>query len=69
MNAMHQYLLDSYRASQRGDRRPPQPGRHDWQVVRELGDYAHFRGRAGSRGRTGAAVARLARLLRLLGRG
>ncbi|MEV6397313.1 hypothetical protein AB0M39_21490 [Streptomyces sp. NPDC051907] len=40
MNAMHQYMLDSYRSSQQhGDRTPPQPGLHDWQVVREVCDY------------------------------
>jgi hypothetical protein len=66
---MHQYLVDSYQASQRGDRLPPQPGRHDWQVVRELGDHAHFGvgcgagcGRCfGRRGRVGAALTRLLR--------
>ncbi|MFI1014126.1 hypothetical protein [Streptomyces sp. NPDC020965] len=38
MNAMHQYMLDTYRATRRGDRLPPQPGLNDWQVLRELGE-------------------------------
>ncbi|MFI2209885.1 hypothetical protein [Streptomyces sp. NPDC020141] len=36
MNATQQYLLDSHRAARYGDRRPPQPGQNDWQVIREL---------------------------------
>lgn len=35
---MHQYMLDNYRASRRGDQSPPQPGLHDGQVVREIRD-------------------------------
>jgi hypothetical protein len=42
MNAMHQYMLDNYRASQHGGQAPPQPGLHDWQVVREIRDYRRF---------------------------
>ncbi|MBT2393224.1 hypothetical protein J7E87_28300 [Streptomyces sp. ISL-1] len=42
MNATHQYMLDSYRASRHGDQAPPQPGVHDWQVVREIRDYRRF---------------------------
>ncbi|AVZ74520.1 hypothetical protein SLUN_22490 [Streptomyces lunaelactis] len=41
MNPMHQYMLDNYRAAQWGGRLPPQPGLHDWQVMRELRDYRH----------------------------
>ncbi|MEU0396840.1 hypothetical protein ABZ208_29430 [Streptomyces sp. NPDC006208] len=36
MNAMHQHLLDSYRASRTGEPAPPLPGRHDREAVREL---------------------------------
>ncbi|MEU5973159.1 hypothetical protein [Streptomyces sp. NPDC047315] len=36
MNAMHQHMIDAYRATQHGTRIPPQPGRHDWQAAREL---------------------------------
>ncbi|MFC4611836.1 hypothetical protein ACFO9E_29260 [Streptomyces maoxianensis] len=35
-------MLDSYRASRHGDQAPPQPGLHDWQVVREIRDYRRF---------------------------
>ncbi len=34
---MHQHMIDAYRSSVHGTRLPPQPGRHDWQVIRELG--------------------------------
>ena len=55
MNAMHQHMLDSYRASQHGEQAPPLPGRHDWQVVREFRDHAEMTaalraGRPGSGG-------------------
>ncbi|GAA2261907.1 hypothetical protein GCM10010232_61810 [Streptomyces amakusaensis] len=36
MNATQQYLLDCHRAARLGERMPPQPGRHDWQLIREL---------------------------------
>ncbi|GGZ12559.1 hypothetical protein GCM10010387_00540 [Streptomyces inusitatus] len=36
MNATQQYLLDCHRAARLGERMPPQPGRHDWQMIREL---------------------------------
>ncbi|MFI1888885.1 hypothetical protein [Streptomyces jumonjinensis] len=36
MNAMHQYMLDSYRTMQRGERVPPLPGSGDARVLREL---------------------------------
>ncbi|MCX4818464.1 hypothetical protein OG883_00775 [Streptomyces sp. NBC_01142] len=39
MNAMHQHMIDNYRAYQHGEQAPPQPGRHDWQMVREVRDY------------------------------
>jgi hypothetical protein len=42
MNAMHQHMLDTYRASQHGEQAPPLPGRHDWQVVREFRDHAEM---------------------------
>ncbi|MFF8844746.1 hypothetical protein ACF08N_18850 [Streptomyces sp. NPDC015127] len=43
MNAMHQHMIDNYRAAVHGDQAPPQPGRHDWQVIREVADYRRFR--------------------------
>lgn len=64
MSITQQYLLDSYRAAQHDERTPPAPGRHDWQVLREVRDYGRFRavveGRP-ARGRFRAAVARLIR--------
>ncbi|NWF27015.1 hypothetical protein HW130_12160 [Streptomyces sp. PKU-EA00015] len=64
MNAMHQYMIDNYRAAVRGDQVPPQPGRHDRQVIREIGEYRRFRRVAACRpaeGRVRRAVTRLLR--------
>ncbi|MFB9441381.1 hypothetical protein [Streptomyces showdoensis] len=36
MNALHQYLLDSYRADQRRQPPPPVPGTHDVAVLRAV---------------------------------
>ncbi|MEU6927582.1 hypothetical protein [Streptomyces sp. NPDC046385] len=36
MNALHQYLFDSYRAAQRREPAPPQPGTHDLAVLRAV---------------------------------
>ncbi|WP_328910869.1 hypothetical protein OG230_15885 [Streptomyces sp. NBC_00234] len=36
MDAIQQYMFDSYRAAQHGERPPPPPGRHDREVLREL---------------------------------
>ncbi|WLW53174.1 hypothetical protein [Streptomyces sp. YU58] len=61
MSITQQYLLDTYRARQRGELDPPAPGAHDWQVVRELRDHRQLRavvaGRP-ARGRTRRALAR-----------
>ena len=43
MSITQQYLLDTYRAQRLGEPAPPAPGAHDWQVVREWGDYRQFR--------------------------
>ncbi|AIR99735.1 hypothetical protein [Streptomyces glaucescens] len=43
MNVTQQYLLDTYRAHHLGEAAPPQPGAHDWQVVREWRDRREFR--------------------------
>ncbi|MEU9013804.1 hypothetical protein AB0D12_29375 [Streptomyces sp. NPDC048479] len=62
MNAMHQHMIDNYRAAQRGEQAPPQPGLNDWQVIRELRDYRRFQAvLAGHRshGRIRAALTRL----------
>ncbi|MFE5484712.1 hypothetical protein [Streptomyces sp. NPDC056527] len=61
MNALHQYLLDSYRAEQRGDRMPPVPGTHDIETLRALREARRFdavvAGRP-ARGRLRAALGR-----------
>ncbi|MGV9314950.1 hypothetical protein ACWDR0_22605 [Streptomyces sp. NPDC003691] len=36
MNALHQHMIDSYRATGHGTRIPPRPGTLDWQAAREL---------------------------------
>ncbi|MFJ3584860.1 hypothetical protein ACIPPS_21890 [Streptomyces sp. NPDC090127] len=64
MNAMHQYLFDTYRAAQHGERMPPAPGTHDVATLRALRDRRRFRavlaGRP-ARGRLRTAAARLLR--------
>ncbi|MFI9211231.1 hypothetical protein ACIGW7_24325 [Streptomyces sp. NPDC053253] len=42
MNAMHQYLFDTYRAARLGDPMPPAPGTHDVAVVRSVVDRRRF---------------------------
>ncbi|RSS54296.1 hypothetical protein [Streptomyces sp. WAC01280] len=42
MNAMHQYLFDTYRAARLGDPMPPVPGTHDVAVVRSVVDRRRF---------------------------
>lgn len=64
---MHQHMIDNYRAYQHGEQAPPQPGRHDWQVVREVRDYRRLQatlkpGRSASR--LGAVLTRALRLHR-----
>jgi hypothetical protein len=36
MNALHQYLFDSYRAARLGETPPPAPGTHDRAVLRAV---------------------------------
>ncbi|MFD9390237.1 hypothetical protein ACFWBB_05715 [Streptomyces sp. NPDC060000] len=43
MSITQEYVLDAYRARQHGEPVVPAPGAHDWQVIRELGDYGQFR--------------------------
>ncbi|MFI8963612.1 hypothetical protein ACIGO8_16035 [Streptomyces sp. NPDC053493] len=42
MNALHQYLFDSYRAAQHGDPAPPVPGAHDVAALRAVRDHHRF---------------------------
>ncbi|MDV5146547.1 hypothetical protein R1T08_20705 [Streptomyces sp. SBC-4] len=38
MNALHQYLFDTYRAARLGEPMPPAPGTHDVAVLRSVRD-------------------------------
>ncbi|MFB7911320.1 hypothetical protein ACFXPX_15105 [Kitasatospora sp. NPDC059146] len=42
MNALHQHLLDSYRAAQHAEPAPPAPGTHDLAVLRAARDHRRF---------------------------
>ncbi|MFB6838482.1 hypothetical protein [Streptomyces sp. NPDC056361] len=42
MNALHQYLFDTYRAARLGEPAPPEPGAHDVAVLRALRDRRRF---------------------------
>ncbi|MER7666882.1 hypothetical protein ABTY61_00270 [Kitasatospora sp. NPDC096128] len=42
MNALHQHLLDSYRASQHAEAAPPAPGTHDLAVLRAARERRRF---------------------------
>ncbi|MFF3839221.1 hypothetical protein [Streptomyces sp. NPDC001930] len=42
MNALHQYLFDTYRAAQLGEPMPPAPGTHDVAVLRSVRDRRRF---------------------------
>jgi hypothetical protein len=42
MNALHQYLFDSYRAARLGEPMPPAPGTHDVAVLRAVRDRRRF---------------------------
>ncbi|MFF8291249.1 hypothetical protein ACF068_18750 [Streptomyces sp. NPDC016309] len=38
MNALHQHMIDAYRAARRGEAPPPPPGRDDLAVLRAARD-------------------------------
>ncbi|GGW00878.1 hypothetical protein GCM10010230_29940 [Streptomyces narbonensis] len=42
MNALHQYLFDTYRAARLGEPMPPAPGTHDVAVLRAVRDRRRF---------------------------
>ncbi|MFF5919068.1 hypothetical protein ACFY8C_12025 [Streptomyces flavochromogenes] len=42
MNALHQYLFDTYRAARTGEPVPPAPGTHDVAVLRSVRDRRRF---------------------------
>ncbi|MFC5214230.1 hypothetical protein [Streptomyces coerulescens] len=64
MSITQQYLLDTYRARQRGEAAPPAPGSHDWQVVREFRDHWQFRAVVAGRPAHGRIRRTLGRWLR-----
>ncbi|WP_447038181.1 hypothetical protein [Streptomyces sp. DSM 118878] len=64
MSVTQQHLLDTYRAAQHGEPRPPAPGRHDWQAVREIRDYGRFRAVIAERPAHGRIRSALAGLIR-----
>ncbi|MGA5193320.1 hypothetical protein [Streptomyces exfoliatus] len=52
MNALHQYLFDTYRAARLGEPAPPAPGTHDIAVLRAVRERRRFeRALAGRRAR------------------
>ncbi|WP_137988640.1 hypothetical protein [Streptomyces vilmorinianum] len=64
MSALHQYLLDSYRAEQRGDRLPPLPGTQDVATLRAVRDHRRFRAVVAGRPARGRLRTALDRRLR-----
>ncbi|MEU8544008.1 hypothetical protein AB0C52_29115 [Streptomyces sp. NPDC048717] len=42
MNALHQYLFDSYRSARLGEAPPPAPGTHDLAALRAARDHTRF---------------------------
>ncbi|MFH9242226.1 hypothetical protein ACH4KO_35240 [Streptomyces anulatus] len=58
MDAIQQYMLDTYRAARLAEPAPPPPGRHDRSVLRDL--YRHWlthppTRRSGKPGRSGGS--------------
>ncbi|GAB7184267.1 hypothetical protein ATKI12_4098 [Kitasatospora sp. Ki12] len=53
MNALHQHLVDSYRAAQHGEPAPPVPGTHDLAVLRAARDRRRFEAVLAGRPTTG----------------
>ncbi|MER7112686.1 hypothetical protein [Streptomyces sp. NPDC000229] len=49
MNALHQHMIDAYRAVQRGEAPPPPPGRDDLAVLRAARDHRPVRSRGRGR--------------------
>ncbi|MEU2234176.1 hypothetical protein [Streptomyces vietnamensis] len=63
MNALHQYLFDTYRAAQQGTPVPPAPGPHDVGVLRAVRDHRRFERVVAARPARGAVRAALHRWL------
>ncbi|MEU0659040.1 hypothetical protein ACPB9J_24930 [Streptomyces lavendulocolor] len=49
MNALHQHMIDAYRAARHGEEPPPPPGRDDLAALRAARDHHLRRSRAGGR--------------------
>ncbi|GHG14317.1 hypothetical protein ACFV5J_03160 [Streptomyces zaomyceticus] len=64
MNAMHQYLFDTYRAARLGEPMPPAPGTHDIAVLRSVRDRRRFERVLAGRPARGGLRAALRRRLR-----
>ncbi|TXS31632.1 hypothetical protein EAO70_01660 [Streptomyces sp. adm13(2018)] len=64
MNALHQYLFDTYRADRLGEPAPPVPGTHDVAVLLAVRDRRRFERVLVGRPARGGLRTALRRLLR-----
>ncbi|GAA1401791.1 hypothetical protein GCM10009639_44580 [Kitasatospora putterlickiae] len=64
MNALHQHLLDSYRAARNGEPAPPVPGAQDVAALRAARDHRRFEAVLAGRPATGRLRLALRRWLR-----
>ena len=64
MNALHQYLFDTYRAERLGEPLPPAPGTHDVAVLQGIADRRRFERVVAGRPARGGLRAALRRWLR-----
>ncbi|MFE0650294.1 hypothetical protein ACFVZH_17090 [Streptomyces sp. NPDC059534] len=67
MNALHQYLFDSYRAERLGEPAPPAPGTGDLALLRAVRDRRRLERVLAGRRAGGGARLRLRAALRRLG--
>ncbi|MFE0702962.1 hypothetical protein [Streptomyces sp. NPDC058872] len=65
MNALHQYLFDSYRAARLGEPLPPEPGTHEVAALRAARDRRRFERVLAGRPARGTLRAALRRRFRL----
>ncbi|MCX5391468.1 hypothetical protein ABZY68_29040 [Streptomyces sp. NPDC006482] len=64
MNALHQYLLDTYRADRLGEPMPPAPGTYDVALLRSVRDRRRFERVLAGRAARGGLLTALRRRLR-----